>query len=184
MEILTTTLALIIAIGLQWTVRQIAPPLAFIDFPLIIIVYVALKRDAFRALIYATIAGVAVDALSGGLLGASGFSKTLTAFAIVELARRVLLVDNLLIRIPVLAGATVLEGAIYYSMNRLLGQSPNSPFIETIAYSLIGTTVTGTVVMIVLEYFFSERARLQRRNFAPRRQAALRRNPIKLGRRV
>ena len=184
MEILTTTLALIIAIVLQWTVRQIAEPLAFVDFPLIIIVYVALKRDAFRALIYATIAGVAVDALSGGLLGASGFSKTLTAFVVVELARRVLLVDNLLIRIPVLAGAILLESSIYYSMNRLLGQSPNAPFVETLAYSLIATTITGTVAMLILEYFFSERARLNRRNFAPRRQAALRRNPIRLGRRV
>ena len=135
-------------------------------------------------MIYATIAGVAVDALSGGLLGASGFSKTLTAFVVVELARRVLLVDNLLIRIPVLAGAILLECSIYYSMNRLLGQSPNAPFVETLAYSLIGTTITGTVTMLILEYFFSERARLHRRNFAPRRQAALRRNPIRLGRRV
>lgn len=184
MEILTTTLALIIAVALQMTVRQIAPPLAFIDLSLIVIVYVALKRDAFRALFFATAGGLAIDALSGGLLGAGGFSKTLTAFVVVEIARRVLLVDNLLIRIPVLAGATLLDGAIYYAMNRLLGQIPNAPFVETLAYSLIGTTITGTVLMIVFEYFFSERARLNRRFFAPRRQAAVRRNPIRLGRRV
>lgn len=184
MELLTTTLALIIAILLQWTVRQIAPPLAYVDFPLVIIVYVALKRDAFRALIFASIAGIAVDALSGGLLGASGFSKTLTAYAVVELARRVLLVDNLLLRIPILAGASILEDAVYYSMNRLLGQVPNTPFVETVAYSLLGTTITGTIAMLVLEYYFSERARLYRRNIAPRRQAAMRRNPIRLGKRV
>lgn len=186
MEILTTTVALIIAILLQWTLRQIAAPLAFIDFPLIVVVYVALQRDAWRALLYATIAGVAVDALSGGLLGATGFSKTVTAFLVVELARRVLLVDNPLLRIPVLAGASVLEDSIYFAMNRLLGQAPSSPFVETITYSLVATTITGTILMLLMEYFFSERARIQRRTYAasPRRQSSMRRNPIRLGRRI
>jgi rod shape-determining protein MreD len=184
MEILTTTLALIIAIVLQWTIRQVAPSLAFVDFPLIVIVYVALQREAFRALIYATVAGVAIDALSNGLLGASGFANTLTAFLVVELARRVLLVDNPLLRVPVLAGACLLKVSIYYAMNRLLGQISASPFVETLAYSLIGTTITGTVLILVLENFFSERAR-QRRASAPRRQAAFRsRSSLKLGRRV
>jgi rod shape-determining protein MreD len=184
MEILTTTVALIVAVLLQWTLRNIFPPLAFIDFPLIIIVYVALQRDAIRALLYATIAGVAVDALSGGILGASGFSKTLTAFVVVELARRVLLVDNLLLRIPVLAGASFLEDTVYYAMNRLLGQVPSGSFVETMAYSLVATTITGTVLMLILENFFSERARIQRYAPAPRRQSSVRRNPIRLGRRV
>jgi len=186
MEILTTTIALIIAIVLQWTLRIVAPQLAFVDFPLIVIVYVALQRDSIRALIYATVAGVAVDAISGGLLGASGFSKTLTAFLVFELARRVLLLDNPLLRIPVLAGAVLLEDSIYFAINRLLGQPPSSPFVETVAYSLIGTTITGTIAMLLLEYFFSERARISRRSSAaaPRRQVSARRNPIRLGRRV
>jgi rod shape-determining protein MreD len=183
MEILTTSVALIIAILLQWTIRQFAPPLAFIDFPLIVIVYVALQRDAFRALLYATIGGIAVDAISSGLLGAGGFSKTLTAFVVVEIARRVLLVDNPLLRIPVLAGATLLEDTVYFGMNRMLGQAPNTAFVETLAYSVIGTTITGTIIMLILENFFSERAR-QRRSFSPRRSSALRRSPIKLGRRA
>jgi hypothetical protein len=97
-----------------------------------------------------------------------------------------LLVDNLLLRIPVLAGASVLEDAIYFAINRLLGQTPSSSFVETVAYTLIGTTITGTIAMILLEYLFSERARMQRRTYspAPRRQASTRRNPIRLGRRV
>jgi hypothetical protein len=55
METLTTTLALIIAILLQWTLRIVAPQLAFIDFPLIVIVYVALQREPIRALLFASI---------------------------------------------------------------------------------------------------------------------------------
>ena len=76
MEGVKLTIALIIAIVLQWTLRNVAEPLAYIDLPLIIVVYAALQRNSIRALIFGTVAGIAVDALSGGLLGASGFSKT------------------------------------------------------------------------------------------------------------
>src|SRR6476659_7469024 len=102
MEGVRLTIALIIAILLQWTLRNVAEPFAYIDFPLIIVVYAALQRNSIRALLFGTIAGVAVDALSGGLLGANGFSKTLIAYAVSEMARRVYM-DNLLLRIPVIA---------------------------------------------------------------------------------
>jgi rod shape-determining protein MreD len=58
---------------------------------LIIVVYAALQRNAIRAIIFGTIAGIAVDALSGGLLGANGFSKTLVAYVVSEIARARLL---------------------------------------------------------------------------------------------
>src|SRR4051812_6239811 len=99
MEGIRLTIALIIAILLQWTLRNVWEPLAFVDFPLIIVVYAALQRNTMRALIFGTVSGVAVDALSGGLLGASGFSKTLVAYVVSEIARRVYL-DNLILRIP------------------------------------------------------------------------------------
>src|SRR5678815_4816081 len=115
MENLKITLALIIAVLLQWTLRSVAEPFAYIDFPLIIVVYAALQRDSLKAIFFGTFAGIAVDALSGGLLGANGFSKTLIAYAVSELARRVYL-DNLLLRIPVIAGACVLDDLIYYCL--------------------------------------------------------------------
>src|SRR4051794_10764920 len=104
MEGVRLTIALIIAIILQWTLRNVFPPLAYIDFPLIIIVYAALQRNSIRALLFGTIAGISMDALSGGLLGSNGFAKTLVAYIVSEIARRVYL-DNLLLRIPVIAGA-------------------------------------------------------------------------------
>ena len=96
MEQVKITVALIIAVLLQWTLRNVAEPFAYIDFPLIIVVYAALKRSSIKALIYATASGIAVDALSGGLLGANGFSKTVIAFIVLEIVRRVYL-DNLII---------------------------------------------------------------------------------------
>src|SRR5215510_2901865 len=102
MEQVKIAVALIIAVILQWTLRNVHEVFMYVDFPLIIIVYAALQRNTIKALLFGTISGIAVDALSGGLLGANGFSKTLIAFIVSELARRVYL-DNLLLRIPVIA---------------------------------------------------------------------------------
>lgn len=181
MEQVKITVALIIAVLLQWTLRNVAEPLAFLDLPLIIVVYAALQRNAIRAILFGTISGLAIDALSGGLMGANGFSKTLVAYVISEIARRVYL-DNLLLRIPVIAGACLLDDLVYYGMHKLLGQSLSSPLFETMAYTLIGTTIAGTFIYLFLDSFSSESLNKKRREFfAPRRQTR-RRNPIRLGR--
>src|SRR5262245_48822546 len=117
MEGVRLTVLLIIAIGLQWTLRNVWEGFAYIDFPLIVVVYAALQRNSIRAILFGTISGLAMDAMSGGLLGANGFSKTLVAYIVSEIARRVYM-DNLLLRIPVLAGACLLDDLIYYGLHR------------------------------------------------------------------
>ncbi len=42
MDNIKLTIALIISVLLQWTLRNVAEPLAFVDFPLIVIIYAAL----------------------------------------------------------------------------------------------------------------------------------------------
>lgn len=164
--------ALAIAILLQLSVRKVWSPLAFIDFPLVVVVYIALQRHAWHALIVGTIAGLAVDAASRGLIGAGGFSKTLTAYLIYFVATRVNL-ENPLMRIPVLAAATVLDSAIYVFWHRALGNTPNVAFVQTMSYKLIGTTIAGTLVFFLLDSVFTEQART-RRSFASRRKGARR----------
>jgi rod shape-determining protein MreD len=178
---LKITIALIIAILLQWTLRNVAEPLAYIDFPLIIVVYAALQRDAIKAVLFGTFAGIAVDALSGGLLGANGFAKTLVAYMVSELARRVYM-DNLLLRIPVIAGACLLDDLIYYGMHRLLGQEPLGQIVVVISYTLIGTTIAGTMIYLLLDYLLTERSRPRKREMFPTRRSTRRKNPIRLGR--
>ena len=181
MNQLKITLALIIAVLLQWTLRNVAEPLAYIDLPLVIVVYAALQRDAVKAILFGAFSGVAVDALSGGLLGANGFSKTLIAWAVSELARRVYM-DNLLLRIPVIAGACVIDDLVYFGLHRLLGQEPTVDVVTTVAYTVIGTTIAGTMVYLFLDYILSERtSRSRRREMFPQRRQSRRRNPIRLG---
>ena len=181
MNQLKITIALIIAVLLQWTLRNVAEPFAYIDLPLIIVVYAALQRDATKAILFGAFSGVAVDALSGGLLGANGFSKTLIAYAVSELARRVYM-DNLLLRIPVIAGACVIDDLVYFGLHRLLGQEPTVDVVMTISYTVIGTTIAGTAVYLLLDHLMSERTTRSRRrdSFSQRRQSR-RRNPIRLG---
>src|ERR1051325_5379623 len=169
---LKTAAVLVIAIILQLSLRAVWPPLSYVDFPLIVVVYIALQRHAWQALFVATIAGLAVDAASGGLMGAGGFSKTLTAYLIYFAATRVNL-ENTLLRIPVLAAASVIDSAIYVFWHRSLGYPPGVPFVQTMSYRLIATTVVGTFVLYLLDSLYSDRAR-QRRSFASRRKGAQR----------
>jgi rod shape-determining protein MreD len=178
-ENLKITIALIVAVILQWTLRSVAEPFAYIDFPLIIVVYAALQRNSVKAIFFGTFAGIAVDALSGGLLGANGFSKTLIAYMVSELARRVYM-DNLLLRIPVIAGACLLNDLIYYGTHRLLGQEPTGDVVVIISYTLIGTTIAGTMMFLLLDFVLTERSRPRRREMFPTRRQTRRRNPIRL----
>ena len=179
MEGVRLTICLIIAIVLQWTLRNVAEPFAYVDFPLIIVVYAALQRNSIRAILFGTISGLAVDALSGGLLGSNGFSKTVIAYIVSEVTRRVYM-DNLILRIPVIAGACLLNDMIYYGLHRLFGQPPSGDILVIGAYSLIGTTIAGTLVYLILQSFSGDTVRRKKRDvFAPRRQTR-RRNPIRL----
>ena len=183
MEQAKLTIALIIAILLQWTLRNVAEPFAYIDFPLVIVVYAALQqRNSIRALLFGAIGGLSIDALSGGLLGANGFSKTLIAYIVSEITRRVY-VDNLLLRIPIIAGACLLDDFLYYGMHRLFGQDPSVNPVVTIAYTLIGTTIAGTIIYIILEKLKTDNLRRRKRDFFPQKQLrkTRRRNPIRLG---
>ncbi len=161
---------LAIAIVLQLSLRALWPPLSYIDFPLVVVVYIALQRDAWQALLVGTLAGIIVDAASGGLVGAGGFSKTLTAYVIYFAATRVNL-ENPLLRIPVLATAT--DSSVYVFWHRLLGDPPQVPFVQTLSYRLIATTTVGTLVLYMLDSVVAERAS-QRRDFATRRKVARR----------
>jgi rod shape-determining protein MreD len=179
MDNLKITIALIVAVLLQWTLRSVAEPFAYIDFPLIIVVYAALQRNSIKAIFFGTFAGIAVDALSGGLLGANGFSKTLIAYMVSELARRVYM-DNLLLRIPVIAGACLLDDLVYYGTHRLLGQEPTGQLLVIVSYTLIGTTIAGTMIYLLLDFGLTERLRPRRREMFPARRQTRRRNPIRL----
>jgi rod shape-determining protein MreD len=172
MRQLTIAILLVVAIALQSALRAVWQPLAYVDLVLILVVYFALQREPLQALIVAAAAGLATDIISGppALLGAGGFSNVLTAYAVYFFASRVML-DTTLLRIPVLASASLMDNLVYVGMHRLLGQKPPMPFIQSLSYKLVATTIAGTVVLYVYDSYFSGKAR-QRRQFTIRRRVA------------
>jgi rod shape-determining protein MreD len=163
---------LAVAIILQLSLAAIWGPLVYIDFPLVVVVYIALQREAWQALIAATLAGLIIDAAGGGVVGTGGFSKTLVAYLIYFAATRINL-ENPLLRIPVLAGATVLNELIYVGVYRVLSLPLGKPVVQTLSYQVIGTTIIGTGILFLLDNVLSQKAR-QRRQFADRRRVARR----------
>jgi rod shape-determining protein MreD len=161
-----------LAVLLQTQLPLAWEPLRHIDLPLIVVTYFALRRDVVQSMIVGFSAGLATDIFSASLLGAGGFSKTLVAYLIAALVNRVR-IDNPLVRIPVLAGATALDALVVVFLHRVFGQPSLATFAETAAYKLISTTVAGTFLFYLLDIFFSDRSR-QRRHFAFRRRAARR----------
>jgi rod shape-determining protein MreD len=165
-----------LAAVVQLSLPTVWRPSVYADLTLIVVVYFALQRDAVQAVVLGTVAGLATDALSGGLLGARGFSMTLTAYLLAALVTRVM-IDNPLLRIPVIAGAAAFNTVVYLLLHQFFGQPPNppGPIAETMAYGVIWTTVVGTAVAFVLDLFFNESTRVrQRRAFAFRRRLARR----------
>lgn len=165
-----------LAVVLQSSLTALWRPLAYANLPLIVVVYFSLQRDAVQAVLIGTVAGLGSDVLSGGLLGAGGFSMTLTAYLLAALVTRVM-IDNPLLRIPVMAGAAAFQQAVYFLLHQLLGQQPGSPvggtLSETAANSVVWTTVVGTLLAFALDPFFSDKAGT-RRQFAFRRRIARR----------
>jgi rod shape-determining protein MreD len=161
-----------LAVLLQTTLRHYWQGLVYIDLPLIVITYFALRRDVVLALVVGCVTGLATDAFSGGLLGAHGFTKTLISYLIAALVTRVML-DNPLARIPVIAGAAALDATLYVLLHQIFRQPVLRPFVETVTYKVIATTIVGTFLFYLFDIFFSDRART-RRQFAFRRRAARR----------
>ena len=174
MRQVTIAILLVVAIALQSALRAIWHPLGFLDLTLILVVYFALQREPLQALIVAAVAGLATDLISGppALLGAGGFSKVIAAYAVYYVASRVML-DTTLLRIPVLLGASLVDNLVYVGMHRLLGQTPPVPFVQSLAYKVIATTVAGTILLYAYDSYFSAKAR-QRRQFTVRRRVARR----------
>ncbi len=87
--------------------------------------------------------------------------------------------DNLLLRIPVIAGACLLDDLIYNGMHRLLGKETNGDVVVIMSYTLIGTTIGGTLIYLMLDHFLADRVRNKKREMFPTRRQTRRRNPIR-----
>lgn len=111
-------ICLIFAAFLNTKLKVLIPSLAYVDWLMLVTVYVGLLRDPYLALVTATVAGLLQDGLSSSPLGISGMAQLVAAWVAFQISSR-FFVEGLLIRIPIVAAATliyILTRMFFYSI--------------------------------------------------------------------
>jgi rod shape-determining protein MreD len=116
---------LLVAAFLKTTLVQQVPQslgewLGHIDWLLLVVVYIGLQRDPFRALLTGTAAGIMQDIFSGGqAVGISGFAYVLAAYITYRFATFIM-VDNLMVRFMAVAVASLVSTIVRLSIYKAL----------------------------------------------------------------
>jgi pimeloyl-ACP methyl ester carboxylesterase len=133
---LKIAVCLFAAAYLQTTLAQQVPVslgrwLGHISWLLLVVVYIALQRDAVRSLMTAAAAGVIHDAFSMGLgVGVNGLAMVLAAYFADRIAS-VIMVDNLIFRfLPSQRGASSTPWSASASIGRSTWNSQSWPAAE------------------------------------------------------
>lgn len=160
--------ATLVALALQTTVsRFLTSGQLPVNLVLVVVVYAALSAGPVAGLLTGTLAGLAQDALSSGVVGVGGLAKTIVGFVAGFIGTQFIIVQWPL-RFLVFAGATLVHAAIYMGTYEGLGlRTFDSPYVAAVEQAL-GNAVVGVVAFQMIEHLpgVLERRRLNR----PRRR--------------
>jgi rod shape-determining protein MreD len=158
-------LATALAISVQTTVDRWLPG-GTIDLVLIIVVYNALTDGRVSGLLTGTFAGLAQDALSGGVIGMAGLSKTVIGY-IAGIVATQFIVTHSLTRFVVFFLATVVNAVVFMGLYELLGLRHFGAPYAAVAAQGLGNGVVGVLAFKVVELLPGavERRRLARTSF-------------------
>src|SRR5262245_60668841 len=170
---------------LQATLAQQVPAplgqwLAHIHWLLLVVVYIALQRDAVRSLMTAAAAGVIHDALSMGRgVGVNGLAMVLAAYFADRIAS-VLMVDNLILRFLAVTAGSVINTLVrlgFYSKWALNIDPPvlasGREIAATVVFDLFANLFASVLLYIALDRVFNKgidqrRRRMEARRLRPR----------------
>ncbi len=182
---LKITVCLLAAAYLQTTLAQQVPAslgrwLGHISWLLLVVVYIALQRDAVRSLMTAAAAGVIHDALSMGRgVGVNGLAMVLAAYFADRIAS-VIMVDNLIFRFLAVTAGSVINTLVrlgFYSKWALNLELPvlasGREIAATIVFDLFANLFASVLLYIALDRVFNKgidqrRRRMEARRLRPR----------------
>jgi rod shape-determining protein MreD len=182
---LKITVCLLAAAYLQTTLAQQVPAplgrwLEHISWLLLVVVYIALQRDAVRSLMTAAAAGVIHDALSGGRgVGVNGLAMVLAAYVADRIAS-VIMVDNLIFRFLAVTAGSVINTMVrlgFYSKWALNLKLPvlasGREIAATVVFDLFANLFASVLLYIALDRVFNKgidqrRRRMEARRLRPR----------------
>ena len=122
-----------------------------VDLVLVVVVYVALTSGPVSGLLAGTVGGLVQDALSSGILGMGGLTKTLVGFLVGRFGTQ-FIVTATVPRFLVFAAASAAHAGLFMGAYTLLGlrSFPNS--WAAVALQAVGNGVLGVVGFEVAEW--------------------------------
>jgi len=152
MRALALVAALAAAVVLQTTLAGFLVPGAMaVDLVLVVVVYVALTSGPVAGLLAGTVGGLVQDALSSGILGMGGLTKTLVGFLVGHFGTQ-FIVTATVPRVLVFAAASAAHAGLFMGAYTLLElRSFPSPF-AAVALQAVGNGVLGVVGFQVAEW--------------------------------
>jgi len=113
--------SLVLALVLQTTMAQmLVRGTAALDLVLVVVVYVGLTSGPTTGLLAGSLAGLAQDALSSGVIGIGGLAKTVVGY-LTGIVGTQFIVQRPIPRFVVFLASTVLHAAIFMGTYELLG---------------------------------------------------------------
>ncbi len=144
--------ALAAAVVLQTTLAGFLVPGAMaVDLVLVVVVYVALTSGPVAGLLAGTVGGLVQDALSSGILGMGGLTKTLVGFLVGRFGTQ-FIVTATVPRFLVCAAASAAHAGLFMGAYTLLGLRSFPNPLAAVALQAVGNGVLGVVVFQLAEW--------------------------------
>ncbi|MBS1786570.1 MAG: rod shape-determining protein MreD [Acidobacteria bacterium] len=176
---------LLVAVFAQTTVVGLVPEaigqwLGYIDWLLIVVVYVCLGRDPVQALLTAVAAGILYDVFSRGMangvetaVGVSGFSYVLAAY-VADRIVSIIVADNLLVRFATVASASLVNTLTRYAFYKLLKfklpvLTGGKGLAAAIVFGLVTNLIAATLLYLFFDRIFNKNSALRVRRSEARR---------------
>lgn len=152
MKVAGVVLATIVAVALQTTLaRFVIRGTLALDLVVVVVVYAALVMGPVTGLLTGTFAGLVQDALSSGVVGIGGLSKTIVGF-LVGLVSTQFIVTTTVSRFVVFFLSTIAHAALFIGLYVLLGLRDRG-----VPYAAVLGQATGNAVVGVVAFRLAER---------------------------
>ncbi len=177
---LTILGCLLVAGFLQTTLVHVAPDwlarwLGYIDWLMLVTVYIALQRNPLQGMLTGAVAGAIHDAQSGmPAFGVAGLAYVAAAYVTYSITALVV-VDNLLVRYIAVAASSLLNTSIRLVFYALLGLSlpvlaGGKTITANFVFTLLIHLIASTLLYILLDRIFLKGDDLRRRRTLARRR--------------
>jgi rod shape-determining protein MreD len=142
-------LATAVAVALQTTLDRWVP-VGTVDLVLVVVVYNALASGPVTGLLAGSFAGLVQDAMSGGIIGMAGLTKTIVGF-LAGIIGTQFIVAHSISRFVVFFLATVVNAAVFMGLYQLLGLRNFGTPVAAVAARGLGNALVGVLAFKIIE---------------------------------